>query len=238
MQSLQALFPFAATLLGYLIGSLSFAVIVSRVMGLNDPRTFGSKNPGATNVLRSGNKGAAVATLLLDAGKATLPVLLVKWFGKPYGLEEGTMAMVGLAAFVGHLYPVFFKFVGGKGVATALGVLLGINWMLGLATAATWLIVAYFSRFSSLAALVSALFVPAYYVFGDGVAWYLNSVVLFSLCIMSLLLIYRHAENINRLIKGTESRLGQKKAPVTPVPAHPHGHSHGHSHQTGHKSKH
>ncbi len=238
MQSLQALFPFAATLLGYLIGSLSFAVIVSRVMGLNDPRTFGSKNPGATNVLRSGNKGAAVATLLLDAGKATLPVLLVKWFGKPYGLEEGTMAMVGLAAFVGHLYPVFFKFVGGKGVATALGVLLGINWMLGLATAATWLIVAYFSRFSSLAALVSALFVPAYYVFGDGVAWYLNSVVLFSLCIMSLLLIYRHAENINRLIKGTESRLGQKKAPVPPVPAHPHGHSHGHSHQTGHKSKH
>jgi len=238
LQSLQALFPFAATLLGYLIGSLSFAVIVSRVMGLNDPRTFGSKNPGATNVLRSGNKGAAVATLLLDAGKATLPVLLVKWFGKPYGLEEGTMAMVGLAAFVGHLYPVFFKFVGGKGVATALGVLLGINWMLGLATAATWLIVAYFSRFSSLAALVSALFVPAYYVFGDGVAWYLNSVVLFSLCIMSLLLIYRHAENINRLIKGTESRLGQKKAPVPPVPAHPHGHSHGHSHQTGHKSKH
>ena len=110
--------------------------------------------------------------------------------------------------------------------------------MLGLATAATWLIVAYFSRFSSLAALVSALFVPAYYVFGDGVVWYLNSVVLFSLSIMSLLLIYRHAENINRLIKGTESRLGQKKAPVTPVPAHPHGHSHGHSHQTGHKSKH
>ena len=229
-------------LAGYLIGSLSFAVIVSRVMGLNDPRTFGSKNPGATNVLRSGSKGAAIATLLLDAGKAALPVLLVKWFGKPYGMEEGTMAMVGLAAFVGHLYPVFFNFVGGKGVATALGVLMGINWILGLATAATWLIVAYFSRFSSLAALLSALFVPVYYVFGDGVAWYMNSGVLLALSIMSLLLIYRHAENINRLIKGTESRLGQKKTPAAPVadPHHAHGHSHahGHAHSHGHKSKH
>jgi glycerol-3-phosphate acyltransferase PlsY len=240
LQSLLTFLPFAATLLGYLIGSLSFAVIVSRVMGLSDPRTFGSKNPGATNVLRSGNKGAAVATLVLDAGKATLPVLLVKWYGKPYGLEEGTMAMVGLAAFVGHLYPVFFKFVGGKGVATALGVLLGINWILGLATAATWLIVAYFSRFSSLAALVSALFAPVYYVFGDGAAWYLNKTVLFALSIMSLLLIYRHAENISRLIKGTESKLGKKTAPVNPVPEHPQGHhpSHGHSHSHGHKSKH
>ena len=225
-------------LAGYLIGSLSFAVIVSRVMGLNDPRTFGSKNPGATNVLRSGSKGAAIATLLLDAGKAWLPVMLVKWFGKPYGLEEGTMALVGLAAFVGHLYPVFFKFVGGKGVATALGVLLGFNWVLGLATLATWLIVAYFSRFSSLAALVSALFVPVYYIFGDGVAWYLNKGVLLALSIMSLLLIYRHAENISRLIKGTESRLGKKTAPVVHGADHKHEHGHGHSHPPGHKHKH
>jgi glycerol-3-phosphate acyltransferase PlsY len=226
-------------LAGYLIGSLSFAVIVSRVMGLNDPRTFGSKNPGATNVLRSGSKGAAIATLLLDAGKAWLPVMLVKWFGKPYGLEEGTMALVGLAAFVGHLYPVFFKFVGGKGVATALGVLLGFNWVLGLATLATWLIVAYFSRFSSLAALVSALFVPVYYIFGDGVAWYLNKGVLLALSIMSLLLIYRHAENISRLIKGTESRLGKKTVPVVAHAAdHKHEHGHGHSHPPGHKHKH
>jgi glycerol-3-phosphate acyltransferase PlsY len=239
LQSLQAYFPLAAMLAGYLIGSLSFAVIVSRVMGLNDPRTFGSKNPGATNVLRSGSKGAAIATLLLDAGKAWLPVMLVKWFGKPYGLEEGTMALVGLAAFVGHLYPVFFKFVGGKGVATALGVLLGFNWVLGLATLATWLIVAYFSRFSSLAALVSALFVPVYYIFGDGVAWYLNKGVLLALSIMSLLLIYRHAENISRLIKGTESRLGKKTAPVVAHAAdHKHEHSHGHSHPPGHKHKH
>lgn len=242
MQSIQSFLPLVAMLAGYLIGSLSFAVIVSRVMGLNDPRTFGSKNPGATNVLRSGSKGAAIATLLLDAGKAALPVLLVKWFGKPYGMEEGTMAMVGLAAFVGHLYPVFFNFVGGKGVATALGVLMGINWILGLATAATWLIVAYFSRYSSLAALMSALFVPVYYVFGDGVAWYMSSGVLLALSIMSLLLIYRHAENINRLIKGTESRLGQKKTPAAPVadPHHAHGHSHahGHAHSHGHKPKH
>jgi glycerol-3-phosphate acyltransferase PlsY len=238
LQSIQAYLPLAAMLAGYLIGSLSFAVIVSRVMGLNDPRTFGSKNPGATNVLRSGSKGAAVATLLLDAGKACLPVMLVKWFGKPYGLEEGTMVLVGLAAFVGHLYPVFFKFVGGKGVATALGVLLGFNWVLGLATLATWLIVAYFSRFSSLAALVSALFVPVYYVFGDGVAWYMNKGVLLALSIMSLLLIYRHAENISRLIKGTESRLGKKTAPVVHGVDHKHEHGHGHSHPHGHKSKH
>ncbi|WP_394757510.1 glycerol-3-phosphate 1-O-acyltransferase PlsY [Rhodoferax sp.] len=207
---MQSFFPLAAALLGYLIGSLSFAVIVSRVMGLNDPRTFGSKNPGATNVLRSGSKTAAIATLLLDAAKGWLPVMLVKWYGKPYGLEDGTMAMVGLAAFVGHLYPVFFNFVGGKGVATALGVLLGISPILGLASGATWLIMVYFFRYVSLASLTAALFVPVYYVFGDGVAWYLNKGVLLALCVMSLLLIYRHAENISRLIKGTESRLGKK----------------------------
>lgn len=207
---MQSFFPLAAVLLGYLVGSLSFAVIVSRVMGLNDPRTFGSKNPGATNVLRSGNKGAAVVTLLLDAAKGWLPVMLVKWYGKPYGLEEGTMALVGLAAFVGHLYPVFFKFAGGKGVATACGVLLGISWVLGLASGATWLIMAYFFRYSSLASLTAAVFAPVYYIFGDGVVWYLNKAVMFSLFTMSLLLIYRHAENIGRLIKGKESRLGKK----------------------------
>jgi glycerol-3-phosphate acyltransferase PlsY len=203
--------PVLATLVAYLVGSLSFAVIVSRVMGLNDPRTFGSKNPGATNVLRSGNKAAAVITLLLDAAKGWLPVFLVGWLGQPYGLEEGTLALVGLAAFLGHLYPVFFRFQGGKGVATALGVLLGVNWVLGLATAATWLIVAFFFRYSSLAALLSAVFVPAYYVFGDGVAWNLEKPILFTLSLMSLLLIFRHAENIGRLARGTESKIGKKK---------------------------
>ena len=203
--------PVLATLAAYLVGSLSFAVIVSRVMGLNDPRTFGSKNPGATNVLRSGNKAAAVITLLLDAAKGWLPVFLVGWLGQPYGLEEGTLALVGLAAFLGHLFPVFFRFQGGKGVATALGVLLGVNWVLGLATAATWLIVAFFFRYSSLAALMSAVFVPAYYVFGDGVAWNLEKPILLTLSLMSLLLIFRHAENIGRLARGTESKIGKKK---------------------------
>lgn len=213
MESLHAFFPVLAAVASYLIGSLSFAVIVSRVMGLSDPRTFGSKNPGATNVLRSGSKTAAIVTLLLDAAKGWLPVMLVRWYGKPYGLEDGTMAMVGLAAFVGHLYPVFFGFAGGKGVATALGVLLGISWILGLATAVTWLIMAYFFRYSSLAALTAALFAPVYYVFGDGTAWYMNKGVLFSVSTLSLLLIYRHAENIGRLAKGTESRLGSKSKP-------------------------
>ena len=207
---MQPYFPLAAALMGYLIGSISFAVIVSRLVGLNDPRTYGSKNPGATNVLRSGNKAAAVATLLLDMGKSWLPVLLVKCYGKPYGLEEGAMALVGLSAFVGHLYPVFFKFVGGKGVATALGVLLAINPFLGLATGLTWLIMAYFFRYSSLAAITAAVLLPVYYILGDGLAWYLDKSVLLALSLISLLLIYRHLENISRLIKGTESRLGKK----------------------------
>jgi glycerol-3-phosphate acyltransferase PlsY len=233
---MQSFLPLAAVLAGYLIGSLSFAVIVSRVMGLNDPRTFGSKNPGATNVLRSGSKGAAIATLLLDAAKGWLAVMLVQWFGKPYGLAEGTMAMVGLAAFVGHLYPVFFRFVGGKGVATALGVLLGISWILGLAIGVTWLIMAYLFRISSLASLTTAVLAPVYYILGDGGAWYLNKGVLLSLSIISLLLIYRHAENIGRLAKGTESRLGKK---IKPEPhSHHQDHAHKNPHDHTHKHKH
>jgi glycerol-3-phosphate acyltransferase PlsY len=212
MDKLQAFYPWIATLAAYLIGSLSFAVIVSRVMGLNDPRSYGSKNPGATNVLRSGSKTAAVATLLLDAFKGWLPVMLVRWFGKPYGLEDGTVAMVGLAAFIGHLAPLYFKFQGGKGVATALGVLFGISWILGLAVAASWVIIAYFFRYSSRASLVAAVFAPVYYVFGDGVAWYLDKGILFAIFVVSMLLVWRHSANISRLIKGTESRLGGKKA--------------------------
>ncbi len=199
-----------AVLVAYLIGSLSFAVIVSRLMGLNDPRSYGSKNPGATNVLRSGNKAAAVTTLLLDALKGWLPVVLVQWLGADYGLGSGTVAAVGLAAFLGHLYPVFFKFKGGKGVATAAGVLIGISWVLGLATLATWLIVAYFSRYSSLASLAAAVFSPLYYLFGDRAAWYVDKRIVMTLVVISALLIYRHRENINKLLKGTESRLGVK----------------------------
>jgi glycerol-3-phosphate acyltransferase PlsY len=137
--------------------------------------------------------------------------MLVKWFGATYGLGDGTMAMVGLAAFVGHLFPVFFRFAGGKGVATALGVLLATSWMLGLAVALTWLAVAYAFRYSSLASLVAAILAPLYYIFGDGVVWAMNKSVVLSTSVMALFLVWRHAENISRLVKGTESRLGRKK---------------------------
>ncbi|MEY4978530.1 MAG: glycerol-3-phosphate 1-O-acyltransferase PlsY [Pseudomonadota bacterium] len=203
--------PLLATVAAYLMGSLSFAVLVSRVMGLNDPRTYGSKNPGATNVLRSGNKAAAVVTLLLDAFKGWLPVALVAAWGEAYGLGDGTVALVGLAAFLGHLYPVFFRFQGGKGVATAAGVILAFQPWLGLGALLTWGIMAYFFRYSSLASIVTAVFAPAYFLFGDGVAWSAPGVVVLSLAVMGLLLVWRHAENINRLLAGTESKLGSKK---------------------------
>lgn len=204
-------YPLLATVAAYLIGSLSFAVLVSRVMGLNDPRTYGSKNPGATNVLRSGNKAAAVVTLLLDALKGWLPVVAVAWWGEPYGLGDGTVALVGLAAFLGHLFPVFFRFQGGKGVATAAGVIIGFQPWLGLAALLTWVIVAYFFRYSSLASIVTAVFAPAFYLFGDRVAWNAPGVVVLSLSVMGVLLVWRHAENINRLLAGKESKLGAKK---------------------------
>lgn len=204
-------YAIGATLLAYLLGSLSFAVIVSKLMGLSDPRSYGSKNPGATNVLRSGSKPAAIATLLLDGLKGWLPVVLVKWFGADYGLGDGTVAAVGFAAFLGHLYPVFFQFKGGKGVATAAGVLLGVSWILGLATLATWVIVAFFSRYSSLASLVSAVFAPLYYLFGDREVWYVDKAMLLVMFAISALLVYRHRENISKLLKGTESKLGSGK---------------------------
>ena len=209
---MQTLAPLLAALAAYLIGSLSFAVIVSRIMGLKDPRTFGSKNPGATNVLRSGSKVAAIVTLLLDALKGLLPVLAVKFWGQPYGLGDGAIALAGLAAFLGHLWPVFFRFQGGKGVATFIGVVFGINWILGLATAATWLIIAFFFRYSSLASLVAAVFAPVYYLLGNRIAWYAEAGIAVALAAMAMLLAYRHRENITRLLKGTESRLGAKKA--------------------------
>ena len=211
MDSLRIFYPLLATLGAYLVGSLSFAVIVSRAMGLNDPRTYGSKNPGATNVLRSGSKAAAVVTLFLDALKGWLPVVLVKWFGQPYGLGDGTVALVGLAAFLGHLFPVFFRFVGGKGVATALGVLVGISAWLGLAAGGIWLLVAVVFRFSSLASLAAAALAPVVYVLGDGGLWLMDRSILVAVIAMSALLVWRHAENISRLVQGKESRLGAKK---------------------------
>ena len=200
-----------AIALSYLVGSLSFAVIVSKSLGMADPRSYGSKNPGATNVLRSGNKGAALATLLLDALKGWLPVFLIQHFGADLGLGAGTAAVAGLAAFLGHLYPVFFGFQGGKGVATAAGALVGIEPLLGLATGVTWLIIAVFFRYSSLASIVAAFFAPAYYLIGGRIAWPLDLVVLLVLVSISLLLVWRHRENIRRLAAGTETRLGSKK---------------------------
>ena len=203
----------AAVVMAYLLGSLSFAVIVSRVMGLQDPRSYGSHNPGATNVLRSGNKKAAVATLVLDAFKGWLPVMLVKWFGKDVGLEDATVAAVAFAAFLGHLFPVFFGFKGGKGVATAAGALLGLEWILGLATLATWLIVAFFTRYSSLASMVSAAFAPVFYLMGDRAAWYAERSILLAIFMIGLLLVIRHKDNINKLLSGKESRLNFGKQP-------------------------
>ena len=209
--TLALVYPVLATIAAYLLGSLSFAVIVSRLMGLSDPRTYGSKNPGATNVLRSGSKAAAVVTLALDAAKGWLPVVLVRWFGAPWGLEEGTQAAVGLAAFAGHLWPVFFRFEGGKGVATAAGVLLGVSGWLGLATLATWVIIAAFFRYSSLASLVAAVFAPFFYILGAGMAWDADARIGLAIAVMAGLLAWRHKDNIRRLLAGTESRLGKKK---------------------------
>jgi acyl phosphate:glycerol-3-phosphate acyltransferase len=208
---LDYVYPLLATLAGYLIGSLSFAVLVSRLMGLKDPRTYGSKNPGATNVLRSGSKAAAIVTLLLDAFKGWLPVVVVKWFGDAWGLGDGTVALVGIAAFLGHLFPVFFRFQGGKGVATAAGVILAFNPWLGLASLLTWLIIAFFFRYSSLASIVTAVFAPAFFLFGQHVIWDAPGVQVLSLAAMGVLLVWRHSENINRLIAGKESKLGAKK---------------------------
>ena len=202
------------TLGGYLIGSLSFAVIVSRVMGLDDPRTYGSQNPGATNVLRSGNKKAAIATLLFDALKGYFPVLLVKLYGPAFGLDDHAVALVAISAFIGHLWPVFFSFKGGKGVATAAGILFGVEPLLGLATMGTWVIVAFFFRYSSLVALAASLFAPAYYVFGDQLAWQTSQAELFALAVMSALLLMRHKDNITRLVSGQETKIGATKEAV------------------------
>lgn len=205
----------AAAVIAYLIGSISFAVVVSRVMGLDDPRTYGSGNPGATNVLRSGSKVAAVLTLVGDAFKGWVAVWLAQVYAYRLGFGEATIAVVALAVFLGHLYPVFFRFKGGKGVATALGVLLGLQPWLGVATLATWVIVALFFRYSSLAAIVAAIFAPIYYVFGHGVAWTADSRIGTAIGLMALMLLYRHRQNISKLLAGKESKLGKKSPPPT-----------------------
>ncbi|MFZ9405596.1 MAG: glycerol-3-phosphate 1-O-acyltransferase PlsY [Burkholderiaceae bacterium] len=198
-----------AMLLAYLIGSVSFAVVVSRAMGLADPHTYGSGNPGATNVLRTGNRKAALLTLIGDAGKGALAVALAHLFAARYGISEAGLTWIGLSAFIGHLFPVFHRFSGGKGVATAAGVLLALSPWLGLATLASWITIAVFFRYSSLAALISAVFAPCF-------AWLMMGLtpVLLPLSLMSLLLIARHRSNIAKLIAGQETRIGQSKKPA------------------------
>jgi glycerol-3-phosphate acyltransferase PlsY len=195
----------------YLIGSISFAVVVSKLFGLSDPRTYGSKNPGATNVLRSGNKAAAALTLLGDGFKGWLAVWLTLHFGAQYGVEDKTVALVAITVFLGHLYPVFFHFKGGKGVATYLGVVLGLNPWIGLAVLLTWLLIAVVSRYSSLAALLSSVLAPVYFVMYLGFDELGLKLQTAALVIMSGLLIYRHRQNISNLLAGKESKIGSKK---------------------------
>lgn len=199
----------AFILIGYLIGSLSFAVIVSKALGLPDPHTYGSGNPGATNVLRTGNKLAALLTLVGDGVKGWFAVFLAQRFAWHFGVDDTGIAAVALAVFVGHLFPVFFRFKGGKGVATAAGMLFAIDWRIGLGTLVTWLVIAFFFRYSSLAALGAAAFAP----FATALVLGFNAYAAAVLAI-SALLVWRHAENIRKLLAGTESRLGEKKAPA------------------------
>ena len=194
----------------YLVGSLSFAVLISRWLGLADPRSYGSGNPGATNVLRSGHKAAALFTLAFDVLKGYLPVVAALILQERLGLGPFAIALVGLAAFLGHLWPVFFRFQGGKGVATAAGVLLALNPVLGVATLASWLVIAVFSRYSSLASLVAAAFAPFFQLLIWGMQPAMACIVP-----MSLLLVWRHGANIRKLLAGTESKIGQK-APRKP----------------------
>lgn len=200
------MFTLLAGILAYLIGSISFAVVVSRCYGLADPRTYGSKNPGATNVLRSGKKSAAVLTLAGDAAKGWFAVYLVQWFGPRYGVGEAAIALAAIAVFLGHVFPLYFKFAGGKGVATALGILLAIDVWLGVAVLGTWITVAVLFRYSSLAALVAALGAVLYHM----MFWQMNETTL-AIALMALLLVWRHSDNIAKLMAGKESRLGEKK---------------------------
>ena len=198
----------AFILLAYLLGSISFGVLSSWIFQLPDPRTYGSKNPGATNVLRSGKKAAAAFTLLGDAGKGWISVALAQHFMPALGLGDKAIAAVALAVFLGHLFPVFMRFKGGKGVATAVGVLLGLNVWMGLLAILIWIMVAAIWRISSLAALVAAAFAPVYAVFFLGFEASTLAVL-----IMSLMLIWRHKSNIASLIAGQETRLGKRGTP-------------------------
>ncbi|SCK07931.1 glycerol-3-phosphate 1-O-acyltransferase PlsY [Vogesella sp. LIG4] len=199
---------FAFILGAYLLGSLSFAVIVSKFMGMDDPRTYGSKNPGATNVLRSGKKLAAALTLLGDGLKGWVAVALVHAFGPAYGLSEQGVAMAGLAVLIGHMWPVFFGFKGGKGVATAVGVLFAFNVWLALAAVATWLFMAFVVKISSLSAITACVLVPVYAYFIVGP----QSVYFGSCIIIAILVIHRHKSNLIKLLTGQEDKIGKSSS--------------------------
>ena len=202
----NALFLVAAVVLAYLLGSVPFAMVSSRLFGLADPRSYGSKNPGATNVLRSGNKKAAIVTLLGDLAKGWLAVFLAQTYGSRFGLGSGAVTLVALAVFFGHLFPIFLNFRGGKGVATAAGVLLALDPLLGLATLGVWLLVAYTLRYSSLSALVAAATAPliAFFLWG-------RDPLLAAVAIIAMALIAKHWGNLQRLMAGTEPKIGAKK---------------------------
>ena len=203
-------------LIAYLIGSLSFAVIVSRAFGLPDPHSYGSGNPGATNVLRTGRKSAAALTLLGDGAKGWVAVFLARQLAAQNGVDETAIAGVALAVFMGHLFPVFFGFRGGKGVATALGVLLAVNPWLGLGTLGTWLVIAVFFRISSLAAIIAAIFAPLYDLWLSG-----PRLMTLAVAVMSAFLLWRHEANIRRLLRGEEGRIGKSKAPAQSAAGEP-----------------
>lgn len=191
--------PVLWAIIGYLLGAIPFGVVITRAMGLGDLRRIGSGNIGATNVLRTGNRGAAAATLLLDSGKGAVAVLLARGFEGP---EAAIIA--GLAAFVGHVFPVWLRFQGGKGVATFLGTLLALDWRVGLAACAIWLAVALGGRISSLAALVAAIATP-------GLAWWLDGPHMgWATGVMAVVILLRHQSNIQRILAGTEPRIGRK----------------------------
>lgn len=206
----NALFLVAAVVLAYLLGSVPFAMVSSRLFGLADPRSYGSKNPGATNVLRSGNKKAAIVTLLGDLTKGWLAVFLVQTYGSRFGLGSGAVTLVALAVFFGHLFPIFLNFRGGKGVATALGTMLPIGFAMGGAVITTWLLVLLVSGYSSLASIVTVLLTPLF-------TYLLKPEYTLPVSLLSCLILIRHHENITRLLKGEESRLWGRRGAVPPA---------------------
>ena len=197
----------AFALIAYLIGSVSFAVVTSKLFGLPDPRTFGSRNPGATNVLRTGKKAAAAVTLFGDAAKGWLAVFLARHFAQAYGVDDTGIALVALAVFLGHVFPLFFSFQGGKGVATALGILLALNVWMGLAVLASWLLAAFMWRISSLSALIASVLAPLY-----GLVFLQAGVLRGAVLGLALLLIWRHQSNIRNLLTGKEGAIGKKSS--------------------------